>query len=165
MSSKKGRPNTPARRVPPKVSTPGRPVLGTLQQDAKNPQILVGLNSSRLNSPAITKKKKDNSGLRRDSTSVPPAIKPKTTETATQTEQRLEDSIHYRMCTQEEPPVEYWQEMAEQRRLALAQTLQENEQLYHEIDRLKGALEKMQSARDDADYFSFLYELSKSEQP
>lgn len=71
---------------------------------------------------------------------------------ATQTEAPMEDSIHYRMCTQSQlfglqlgvrqpciqqqprlylgdPPLEYWQELAEQRRTALAETLQENEQV------------------------------------
>ena len=56
------------------VSTPARPVLGTLQKDAKNPRVLVGLNSSRLDSPAIMRNK-ENLG-KRDL----PAAKPRVVE-------------------------------------------------------------------------------------
>lgn len=83
---------------------------------------------------------------------------------AIQTETPMEESTDYRMCTEEIPPLEYWKELAEQRRLALVETLDENEQLYAEIDRLKVALKDQETQQQQSEYFSFMYKLSSSEQ-
>ena len=65
----------------------------------------------------------------------------------------------------EAPPEEYWHVLAEQRRLALSETLEENEQLHEQVEKLKAQVTKLENQVKDTNYFAMMYKLaSTSEQ-
>ncbi|THD28594.1 hypothetical protein D915_000567 [Fasciola hepatica] len=73
-------------------------------------------------------------GSARSGSTVKPACKPKLSiqvvETATQTESDSEGTSDLKaLLCNENPPEKYWEELAEQRRLALKETLDENQQV------------------------------------
>ena len=65
----------------------------------------------------------------------------------------------------DEPPVEYWKSLAEQRRLALAETLKENEELYTEVEGWKSKVADLESKVKDLEYFAMMYKLAAAEDP
>jgi len=56
----------------------------------------------------------------------------------------------------------YWKELAEERRLALQETLDENDKLYDEIDELKKRNKEMSEKLDELACYKILYLSSKS---
>lgn len=62
----------------------------------------------------------------------------------------------------ETPPAEYWQVLAEQRRLALAETLEENEQLHDQVEKLKAQVTDLESKVKDTSYFAMMYKIAAS---
>ena len=69
----------------------------------------------------------------------------------------IEDALALMRST-EEVTDSYWKKLAEERRLALEETLKENDSLYDEIDLLKEENQKLKDAADDAAYFKLMYE-------
>ncbi len=63
----------------------------------------------------------------------------------------------------EEPPSEYWQILAEQRRQALAETLKENEELYTELAGVKKHVNELESKVKDLEYFAMMYTLASKD--
>ncbi len=63
----------------------------------------------------------------------------------------------------EEPPPEYWKILAESRRLALAETLKENEELYTMVSGLKKRVNELEIATSDMKYFAMMYTLASKE--
>ena len=63
------------------------------------------------------------------------------------------------------PPEEYWRVLAEQRRLALVETLEENEQLHDEVERLKAQVRDLENQVKDTNYFAMMYKLASSSEP
>ncbi len=59
----------------------------------------------------------------------------------------------------EEPPLEYWKVLAEQRRLALSETLKENEDLHTQVAGLKKRVNELENKTHDLEYFAMMYEL------
>ncbi|XP_012565110.1 geminin [Hydra vulgaris] len=57
----------------------------------------------------------------------------------------------------------YWQKIAEERRLALEETLSENEKLYTDIDNLKEENERLKKELSECIYFKVLYENIKTD--
>ena len=55
--------------------------------------------------------------------------------------------------------------MAEQRRLALAETLEENEQLHDQIERLKVQVSELENQVKDTNYFAMMYKLASTSEP
>lgn len=62
----------------------------------------------------------------------------------------------------ETPPKEYWRVLAEQRRLALSETLQENEQLHDEVEKLKARVTDLENQVKDTNYFAMMYKLAST---
>ena len=62
----------------------------------------------------------------------------------------------------ETPPTEYWRVLAEQRRLALAETLEENEQLHNQVEKLKAQITDLESKVKDTSYFAMMYNIAAS---
>jgi len=56
----------------------------------------------------------------------------------------------------------YWKQLAEERRLALQETLDENDKLYDEIDELKKRNKEMREKLDELECYKMLYLSSKS---
>ena len=52
--------------------------------------------------------------------------------------------------------------LAEQRRLALAETLEENEQLHDQVEKLKAKVTDLESKVKDTGYFAMMYKLAAS---
>ena len=65
----------------------------------------------------------------------------------------------------ENPPEEYWRVLAEQRRLALAETLEENEQLHDQVERLKAQVSDLENQVKDTNYFAMMYKLASTSEP
>lgn len=63
----------------------------------------------------------------------------------------------------EEPPSEYWQILAERRRVALAEALKENEVLYTEREDWKKREIQLESRVKDLEYFAMMYNLASKE--
>ena len=62
-----------------------------------------------------------------------------------------------KLMRSEPAPEAYWKELAEERRTALEEALQENEKLYGEIDILKERCDKLETALSEAEYYKLLY--------
>ncbi|CAI7994570.1 Geminin [Geodia barretti] len=69
-------------------------------------------------------------------------------------------SLDHEMCTSEEPPLEYWKVLAEQRRQALAETLQENEELHSENETLRKKIAELERRLENKDYFAMMYQIA-----
>ena len=69
------------------------------------------------------------------------------------------------LCLSENPPEEYWRVLAEQRRLALAETLEENEQLHDHVERLKAQVSELENQVKDTSYFAMMYKLASTSEP
>jgi geminin len=65
----------------------------------------------------------------------------------------------------ETPPEEYWCVLAERRRLALAETLEENEQLHDQVEKLKAQVSDLENQVKDTNYFAMMYKLASSSEP
>ncbi|XP_019852762.1 PREDICTED: uncharacterized protein LOC109582481 [Amphimedon queenslandica] len=93
----------------------------------------------------------------------------KTVEKGTQTDElpdRTEpqpESIDYQLCCSDPPPSVYWEVMAEKRRVALKETIEENERLWQEIEALREEVKEGERQRNNALYFQFMYRLVAEE--
>nr|KAG5701166.1 hypothetical protein BaRGS_023275 [Batillaria attramentaria] len=67
-----------------------------------------------------------------------------------------EEEEAYELMVKETVPATYWQEIAEQRRLALNDTLEENKSLHKEMDSLREENEKLSELASQAAYLSSL---------
>lgn len=65
----------------------------------------------------------------------------------------------------ENPPEEYWRVLAERRRLALAETLEENEQLHDQVEKLKAQVSELENQVKDTNYFAMMYKLASTSEP
>ncbi|XP_048763819.2 geminin-like [Ostrea edulis] len=134
-----------------------RKIFQTLQSSAQNPQKLIG-------QPSVTKK---------NTTKLVPLKEPLTVykdpknektfdDKAVQTERLrslacANDDIEqeaYDLMVSEEVPETYWKELAEQRRIALNDSLHENEMLHKEVEDLKEENSKLTEMAEKADYFA-----------
>ncbi|XP_064382699.1 geminin-like [Halichondria panicea] len=146
-----------------------RAALKPLQSNKLNSKLLVGRGSPRI--PTVGKTSK----LRQSVISCTSPLSTKqstkqsdapilcTAEQGTQTNSDVTLSLDYRMCTQEEPPSEYWQILAERRRVALAEALKENEVLYTEREDWKKREIQLESRVKDLEYFAMMYNLASKE--
>ncbi|KAL8615114.1 hypothetical protein ACOMHN_009190 [Nucella lapillus] len=75
-----------------------------------------------------------------------------------------EENEAYNMMVKEPVPESYWQEMAEQRRLALSDTLEENNSLHQSIESLKEENEKLLELASQAEQLSSLLQSVVSEE-
>ncbi|XP_033112444.1 geminin-like isoform X2 [Anneissia japonica] len=64
----------------------------------------------------------------------------------------------YAMMTQDEAPEGYWKEIAEERRKALADTLEENKNLHNTVNDLTIENERLKKVADQAEYFAGIIE-------
>ncbi|XP_071964980.1 uncharacterized protein [Antedon mediterranea] len=64
----------------------------------------------------------------------------------------------YAMMTKDEAPESYWKEIAEERRTALAATLEENKNLHNELNNLKCDYDRLKKVADQAEYFAGIIE-------
>ncbi|KAL5477683.1 hypothetical protein EMCRGX_G024511 [Ephydatia muelleri] len=69
-----------------------------------------------------------------------------------------EETYDYCVCTDEEPPTEYWKNLAEKRAVALKSSLDENYELYKENCALKTKVLELESERM---YFQLVNTLQK----
>ncbi|XP_062576741.1 geminin-like [Saccostrea cucullata] len=140
-----------------------RKIFQTLQCSAQNPQKLIGQTGQ-----APTAKKKVNKLIPLKE----PLIvynDPKNERTfdhkAVQTEKnrRLKslgsvsediDDEAYELMVDEDVPESYWKELAEQRRVALNDSLHENEMLHKEVEDLREENSKLTEMAEKADYFA-----------
>ncbi|KAF5401846.1 Geminin [Paragonimus heterotremus] len=63
----------------------------------------------------------------------------------------------------ENPPENYWEELAERRRVALKETLDENKELCDLIESLNKELERLSHVEKQADHFAKMYQVLKNE--
>lgn len=127
-----------------KTKTAKRRSLATLQQSAQGKGTLVGQN--------------------RDTFSIKEAFSRKgftkleeSTSEGTDVEKDLvEDAITLMKAT-ETVNDSYWKTIAEERRIALEETLSENDKLYDEIDTLKEENKRLKKELSEAEYFKILY--------
>lgn len=59
----------------------------------------------------------------------------------------------------ETPPERYWELLAEERRLALQNALEENERLHKELEELKERNKALEEVAGQAEYFASLYQM------
>ncbi|XP_013407543.1 geminin-like [Lingula anatina] len=71
----------------------------------------------------------------------------------------ISDKEAQELLVQEEIPEAYWKEVAEERRVALAEALEENEKLHSEIKELKEENEQLSSLASQAEYFAGIVKL------
>lgn len=64
------------------------------------------------------------------------------------------DQEAYDLMVSEEVPESYWKELAEQRRIALNDSLHENEMLHKEVEDLREENSKLSEMAEKADYFA-----------
>ncbi|XP_052687755.1 geminin-like isoform X1 [Crassostrea angulata] len=64
------------------------------------------------------------------------------------------DQEAYDLMVSEEVPESYWKELAEQRRMALNDSLHENEMLHKEVEELREENSKLSEMAEKADYFA-----------
>ncbi|XP_060073405.1 uncharacterized protein LOC132553194 [Ylistrum balloti] len=89
-----------------------------------------------------------------------PATKDKTYDdkgVQTEKKSKLVDDIDqeaYDLMVNEEIPENYWRDLAERRREALDESLNENEQLHSEIEELRNENEKLTKMASQAEYFA-----------
>ncbi|XP_057289760.1 geminin-like [Hydractinia symbiolongicarpus] len=136
-----------------KPKTAKRRSLATLQQSAQGKGTLVGQNRDTFSiKEAFSRKgfKKLEEPLHKNRVS-------ESSSEGTDVEKDLvEDAITLMKAT-ETVNDSYWKTIAEERRLALEETLNENDKLYDEIDALKEENEKLKKELNEAEYFKILY--------
>ncbi|XP_061182426.1 geminin-like [Saccostrea echinata] len=140
-----------------------RKIFQTLQCSAQNPQKLIG----QTGQASTTKKKVTKLIPLKEPLTV--YNDPKNERTfdhkAVQTERnrRLKslgsvdediDDEAYELMVSEEVPESYWKELAEQRRVALNDSLHENEMLHKEVEDLREENSKLAEMAEKADYFA-----------
>ncbi|ELU13276.1 hypothetical protein CAPTEDRAFT_146297 [Capitella teleta] len=69
-------------------------------------------------------------------------------------EQRTAEQEAYELMVQEEITPEYWKLLAEQRREALDETLEENSQLHDEVEKLREENKSLSEMAQNAEYFA-----------
>ncbi|XP_020915909.1 geminin [Exaiptasia diaphana] len=65
----------------------------------------------------------------------------------------------YELMIKEPAPERYWQMLAEERRVALHEALEENQKLCNELDALKERCKKLEEVASQAEYFASLYSM------
>ncbi|CAH8647253.1 unnamed protein product [Schistosoma rodhaini] len=81
-------------------------------------------------------------------------------ETASQVE---DVDLNAWLCS-EHPPENYWETIAEQRRVALKETLDENMELYALVEKLNLEIERLSAIASHADHFASVYNQMFKEQ-
>lgn len=130
----------------------GRRTLGTLQPSANNQSVLVG----SAGKVAIDKKKVDTKKRRLnfDLENNPREVNDEKTKKEREFEVRVESEKvviskeDYDMMLRDEASIEYWKQLAEERRTALEKALQENEKLYEDIGILEAENKHLQKMAD-----------------
>ncbi|XP_021363107.1 geminin-like isoform X1 [Mizuhopecten yessoensis] len=134
----------------------GRKTLQTLQYSAVKDRKSLGKD-------ALLNAQKEKSG--KDTIQIyadpkTPDIKSKTfDDKAVQTEKKSKseediDQEAYDLMVNEDIPENYWRDLAERRREALNESLNENEQLHNEVDELRNENEKLTNMASQAEYFA-----------
>ncbi|XP_065890648.1 uncharacterized protein [Dysidea avara] len=67
----------------------------------------------------------------------------------------------YKMCTEDQPSEKYWELLAERRRVALANTLEENRELHKKIEKLYGVDKDLEQQRSDTKFYAMMYCISR----
>ncbi|XP_044149362.1 geminin [Bufo gargarizans] len=101
---------------------------------------LVGRTTETKNS---TKRKLWNDQITSKKAKVEVAVDPEQRENKDSTNEA------YELMVQENPTYQYWKELAEERRKALYEVLQENEKLHKEIELKDGEIEKLKQENDE----------------
>ncbi|KAA0183506.1 hypothetical protein FBUS_10883 [Fasciolopsis buskii] len=101
-------------------------------------------------------------GSVRNGSATKPTSKPKlciqTAEIAIQTESHSQDAgdLKALLCS-ENPPESYWEQIAEQRRVALKETLDENRELCDLVEKLNSEIERLGQLNKHTERFAHMY--------
>ncbi|XP_033738670.1 geminin-like [Pecten maximus] len=155
MAATKGK-KTPQDGLNRLAPSDGRKTLQTLQYSAVKDR-------KNLGKDALLNAQKEKCG--KDSIQIyvdpeTPDVKSKTfDDKGVQTDKKSisEDDIDqeaYDLMVNEEIPENYWRDLAERRREALDESLNENEQLHGEIDELRNENQKLEKMASQAEYFA-----------
>ncbi|XP_061764512.1 geminin [Nerophis ophidion] len=150
---------------PTKTMCSSRPMLQVLQPSAVNRQ----LGKSSQSGKSIPKRKQWNAEQSRGLKRVKVEVK------STQTVSTLKDDLAndaYELMVKETPPPAYWKEVAEERRKALFNVLQENEKLHKDIEardeqiaQLKGENDELQELAEHVQYMADMIERLTGKSP
>ena len=156
LKQKKGHPT-------PKVKDLKRKSLATLQQSTEGDGNLAGQNRRNISiKDAFNLKKKTISVMKKgEQTEKENLISHSSTkhedESSTEESGKLiEDALALMKGTEKETD-SYWKKMAEERRIALEETLEENETLYNELDEKNAEIDRLKKALSDAECYKLLY--------
>ena len=154
LKQKKGHPT-------PKVKDMKRKSLATLQQSTEGDGNLAGQNRRNISiKDAFNLKKKTASVMKKEEQAEKEnLISPTKHDDESSTEESdklIKDALALMKSTEKETE-SYWKKMAEERRIALEETLDENETLYNELDEKNAEIERLKKALSDAECYKLLY--------
>ncbi|XP_061822921.1 geminin [Nerophis lumbriciformis] len=150
----------------PKTMCSSRPMLQVLQPSAVNRQ----LGKSSQAGKSIPKRKQWNAEQSRGLKRVKVEVKSTQTDVSTLKDGLASDA--YELMVKETPPPAYWKEVAEERRKALFNVLQENEKLHKDIEakdeqiaQLKGENDELQELAEHVQYMADMIERLTGKSP
>ncbi|XP_061912568.1 geminin isoform X2 [Entelurus aequoreus] len=150
----------------PKTMCSSRPMLQVLQPSAVNRQ----LGKSSQAGKSIPKRKQWNAEQSRGLKRVKVEVKSTQTDVSTLKDDLASDA--YELMVKETPPLAYWKEVAEERRKALFDVLQENEKLHKDIEakdeqiaQLKGENDELQELAEHVQYMADMIERLTGKSP
>ncbi|XP_032236785.2 geminin [Nematostella vectensis] len=149
-----------------------RKTLQVLQPSASSKGVLVGSSVVRKEKLQGKEKKKSNakqtkfkvhnseekSSTSSDSSDTE-STKRSSSEQVTDDDKKSVSDEAFALMIQEPAPESYWQLLAEERRLALQETLEENQRLCKELEAMKERCSKLEEVAGQAEYFASLYSM------
>lgn len=154
LKQKKGYPT-------PKVKDMKRKSLATLQQSTEGDGNLAGQNRRNISiKDAFNLKKKTASVMKKgkqpEKENLISSTEHDDESSAEESDKLIEDALALMKATEKETD-SYWKKMAEERRIALEETLEENETLYNELDEKNAEIDRLKKALSDAECYKLLY--------
>ena len=154
LKQKKGYPT-------PKAKDMKRKSLATLQQSTEGDGNLAGQNRRNISiKDAFNLKKKTASVMKKgkqpEKENLISSTKHDDESSAEESDKLIEDALALMKATEKETD-SYWKKMAEERRIALEETLEENETLYNELDEKNAEIDRLKKALSDAECYKLLY--------
>ncbi|KAJ7386973.1 hypothetical protein OS493_003935 [Desmophyllum pertusum] len=167
---------SPTRKTKPSgVEKEKRKTLQVLQPTASGDGTLVGSRVVTRHHVMKSKSKTSSSKLKQQKLKIPSIPGSSSSNTCTESSdsdsaassvkkntKSLQDEViddAVALMVSDPPPERYWELLAEERRLALQESLEENERLHKEMEELKERNKTLEEVAGQAEYFASLYQM------